>query len=989
MEPVRVELLGAFRLTIGQRLVTSINTPRLVSLLAYFALHSGASVSRESLASLLWPESNGPQARTNLRQLLHHLRRALPDDCLQLRIDNQSVSWLLTEECSVDVLEFESAIAQGTWNEAARLYQDDLLPDLYDEWVSVKRDHLKLLFLEALERLTGKLEASGDWTSAIGYASRLLSLDGLREPSYQRLIRLHLKNGDRPSALRIYHQCMRTLRREMGISPSRVTEDLYEEALNSENIAPPAVAPTLAEAPSAQPMVGRRNEWQRLEACWSSVSMGKAHLVLIGGEPGIGKSHLAEEMFRHCVQSQGAAGASARCYSAKGHLAYGPIAEWLRSESLKNARQKLPQGQLVELSRVLPELLEDSQLPAPDPLTESWQRRHFFEAINAPFSKCPKPLLLFIDDLQWCDPESVEWLHSFFRSEASAQTLVVGTVRAEETDRQHPLTVFAKDLRAANLVTDIALAPLSTEESALLAAQIGQGACDSTFLTDIYRTTKGNPLFVVESTRAALEDRSGAAVPPRIQSVIAGRLGNLSPSAYELTGLAATVGRPFSSELLAKASDWDEDSLLHALEELWRRRIIESRGEGNLDFTHDLVREVAYGELSPFRRRSFHKRIAEALRGLHATELESVSGWIAAHYEAAGMASEAIGFYRLAASAARQLYADAEAADLLKHALLLSKDLPHKTQREAEELEILTSLGLALVTTLGYSHPEVGQTLESALVLSRRAPGRKHFFTLQTGVWLYEIVRGQIERSREVAIESIQVALQDQDVEQEMAARFILASSLFHLGRFAESLDHLDRALSCRVRSSNPAVSLFAGPDLGVFCWAYYPHVLWHLGRTEEAAKCRGKALELARELCHPFSLAIALNYGAMFNAFRHDRAQAYSFADEASAVCRRHGFAYYLAIAEILAGWADSDRSRGLARLRQGLEDLRATGAELRLPFYYLLLAEACFETGQEAEALASIASGLAFRSKNGEVWCEPALQTAHDKIKNHSGVQ
>jgi tetratricopeptide (TPR) repeat protein len=896
----------------------------------------------------------------------------------------------LTEHCSVDVLEFEAAVARGEWDEAARLYQDDLLPDLYDEWIAAKRDQLRLQFMEALEKLTTNLEAAGDWAAAISNASRLLSLDGLREPSYQMLIRLHLKNGDRPSALRTYHQCMRMLRRELGISPSQGTEDLYEEALKTEHVEAPPIAPALDEMPVAKPMVGRRNEWDRLLACWSNAKAGNALFALISGEPGIGKSHLAEEMFRYCVQNLSVAGASARCYSAKGHLAYGPIAEWLKADSLKQARNNLPKPQLGELSRVLPELLiEDPSLPAPDPLTESWQRRHFFEAINAPFSKCKKPLLLFIDDLQWCDQESIEWLHSFLRSEASAQTLMLGTVRPEETDRDHPLTIFANELRAANLLTDIALAPLSTEESAALAAQIGQEACDSTFLNELYRTTKGNPLFVVESMRAALEDQSGAAVPPRIQSVIAGRLGNLSPSAYELAGLAASIGRPFSSDLLAKATDWDEDSLLRSLEELWRRRIIENRGEEKLDFTHDLVREVAYAELSPFRRRSWHKRVAQALQDLHGSELETVSGWIAAHYESAGMMPEAIGFYRIAASAARQLYADAEAAELMKHALQLCKDLPQKANREAEELELLTSLGLALVTTLGYSHPEVGQTLENALVLSRRAPDRKHLFTLQTGVWLHEIVRGQIERSREVSDECIQVALQDQDIEQEMAGRFILGSSLFHLGRFADSLDHLERSLSCRVRSSDPAVTLFAGPDLGVFCWAYYPHVLWHLGRTEEAASCGGKAVELARELSHPFSLAIALNYAAMFSAFRHDRSRAYALADEASAVCRKHGFAYYLAFAEILAGWADSDGSRGLARLRQGLEDLRATGAELRLPFYYSLLAEACFEAGHEAEALAAIASGLAFQNKNGELWCEPGLRAVHDKIKDRSGTE
>ncbi|HEY3782065.1 MAG TPA: AAA family ATPase [Fimbriimonadaceae bacterium] len=913
------------------------------------------------------------------------MRRALPVDWHYLAVDNQTVAWQMSDHCRVDVIEFEAAIARSDWNEAARLYQDDLLPDLYDEWISGKREQLRLQYLEALERLTAQLEAAGDFVGAIGFAGRLISLDTLREPSYQLLIRLHIKNGDRPSALRTYHQCMRLLRRELGISPSRATEDLYEEALRTESLERAQPQPSQGGAPAAGALVGRQSECRKLEVCWSSVATGKAIFALISGEPGIGKSRLAEEMFHCFTVNKEASGAKARCYSVKGHLAYGPIAEWLRADCLRGARKKLSKLQLGELSRVLPELLiEDRDLAAPDPLTQSWQRRHFFEAINAPFLNCQKPLLLFIDDMQWCDQESIEYLHSFLMTNASAHIMVLGTVRPEETDRAHPFTTFTNDLRAANMLVDVKLEPLSLEESTELASQIGERECDSALAAEVYRSTKGNPLFVVESTRAALEDPSGSAVPARIQSVIASRLGNLSPPAYELAGLAACIGRPFAAALLAKVTDWDEESLVRSMEELWRRWIIENRNGESLDFTHDLIREVAYAELSPFRRRALHKQIAQALQGLHSADLGPVSGSIASHYESAGLIREALGFYRLAAGAARKLYAYAEAADLIRHALHLCRELPRSGERDAEELELLTSLGLSLITTLGYSHPEVGRVLESALDLSRRSTDRKHLFTLQTGVWLHEVVLGRIERSRQVSHECIQVATQEHNLEKETAAHFILGSSLFHLGQFADARDHFERSIACRVRYSDPAISLFAGPDLGVFCWAYYPQTLWHLGRVEEAEACRNKSLELARELLHPFSLAIALNYGAMYGVFREDRELAYALADEASTVCRKHGFAYYLAFAEILAGWADPNRSHGLARLRQGLEDFRAMGAELRLPFFFSLLAEACFETGQEPAAMAAIASGFAFQNKNGEVWCEAALRRIQQHIKS-----
>src|SRR5439155_624145 len=161
--------------------------------------------------------------------------------------------------------------------------------------------------------------------------------------------------------------------------------------------------------------------------------------------------------------------------------------------------------------------------------------------------------------------------------------------------------------------------------------------------------------FVLESVRARMEDgQSGGAAPPRVHAVIAARLAQLSGPAYELAGLAATIGRSFTFDLLAKATDWDEDSLSRALEDLWQRRIIEGQGSGAYDYTHDLLREVAYAELSPVRRRFLHRRAGRALEELHAGGLEPVSGLLAAHYEAAGMPDEAIRHYLSAAGVARR-----------------------------------------------------------------------------------------------------------------------------------------------------------------------------------------------------------------------------------------------------------------------------------------------------------------------------------------------
>jgi len=195
--------------------------------------------------------------------------------------------------------------------------------------------------------------------------------------------------------------------------------------------------------------------------------------------------------------------------------------------------------------------------------------------------------------------------------------------------------------RTRSQVTELPLAPLTPEETAMLATQVARRPLDMAGSGALYRATKGNPLFVVESVRAGLD----SAAPPRIHAVITSRLAQLTAPAYELAGMASAVGRAFSLDLLAKASDWDDDSLSTALDELWQRRIIEGQGGAEYDFTHDRLREVTYAELSPVRRRFLHRRIALALEGLHSGDAEAVHGQLAAHLEAGGAAAQAIDHY--------------------------------------------------------------------------------------------------------------------------------------------------------------------------------------------------------------------------------------------------------------------------------------------------------------------------------------------------------
>ncbi|MGD8998618.1 MAG: BTAD domain-containing putative transcriptional regulator, partial [Anaerolineae bacterium] len=451
---LHVKLLGDFRLVYGDEPVTGIDTPRLQSLLTYLLLHRDAPQSRHRLAFLFWPDSPEAQALTNLRNLLHRLRNELPNADRFLHVERNTLQWRSMAPFEVDIARFERALdradealrgglngarsdgaaARAALEQAVALYEGDLLPSCYQDWIVPERERLRQAFQRALVSLVRLLEDEQDYDAAIRYAQQLLRQDPLRETSYRHLMRLRALVGDRAGALRTYHKCATVLERELGVQPSPDTREMYERLLALEE------APTLPTRPprrmaAVSSLVGRQEAWAQLRRAWRMASAGGPHLVLISGEAGIGKTRLAEELVQW-ARRQGIAAAASRCYASEGELAYAPVAAWLRALPLP----PMDQIWLSEIARILPELvLEQPDLSPPGPLTESWQRRRFFEALARSVLGGKQPLLLLIDALQWCDRATFEWLHYLLRFDPRPQLLVVGAYRPEGIGEGHPL----------------------------------------------------------------------------------------------------------------------------------------------------------------------------------------------------------------------------------------------------------------------------------------------------------------------------------------------------------------------------------------------------------------------------------------------------------------------------------------------------------------------------------------------------------------------
>jgi DNA-binding SARP family transcriptional activator len=678
-------LLGDFSLLLGDAPVTTVDWPRLQSLLTYLVLHRAAPQSRTYLAAQLWPDSAEAQAE-------------------QAR---------------------SPVAARTALEETVTLYRGDLLPGCYDEWILPERERLRQAFLGALEQLILLLERERAYPAAISAAQRLLRYDPLHETTYRHLMRFYAVSGDRAAALRTYHTCATVLDRELEAEPGLATQKAYKRLLQQQMSSVSLVASPTALVASA-PLVGRRPEWAQLQDAWQHTSTGRPHMVVLTGEAGIGKTRLAEDLLAW-VGRQGMTSVHARCYAAEGELAYAPVATWLRADPFRGALSRLTDIWLTEVARCVPDLLvERPELTPPGPLTEAWQRQRLFEALARAILAARQPLLLLLDDLQWCDRETLEWLHYLLRFDAHARLLIVGTVRPEETPPAHPLETLLAALRRDGQVSEIALGPLDAAETALLAGHLAGGGLNAELAVHLYRETEGNPLFVVEAMRMGVGTAKdtgpqvalhGLGLSPTVQAVISARLAQLSPQARELVGLAAVLGRAFTFEVLGRASGGDEETLVRSLDELWRRRIVREQGVNAYDFSHDKLREGAYAALHTAQRCLLHRRVAETLEMVYTQALDSVSGYIATHYEQAGMVEQAVTYYQRAAEAAQRIYANAEAIALSQRALALLAMAPEAASQQEWQrrmsIQLYEQMGDILALT--NQHDEARNAYQCAL----------------------------------------------------------------------------------------------------------------------------------------------------------------------------------------------------------------------------------------------------------------------------------
>lgn len=737
--------------------------------------------------------------------------------------------------------------------------------------------------------------------------------------------------------------------------------------------------------------VGRDAEMGVLLRCWDAARTGDGQVTVISGEPGIGKSRLVLELREH-VKADGGTVVGLRGSPRLRNSAVQPIIDHLRRAAgldhaavVDNALERIEQ--LVSRSHsppsgavdVIAELLEiDTGVERPQvPLGPEARRRRTLDVLMGLLRGLAdeQPTLLVCEDVQWFDPTTIDLMAELLAGRRPNGLLVVITHRSD-----HPLPWPAIDGAVA-----LALGGLRPEEVDRVVAELcGGHELPADLQRQIADRTDGVPLFVEETTQMLLDVAADAvgvntalarAVPSTLRDLLMARLDRQG-SAIEVAQLAATFGREVSGEFLRAVWPGEQARLERGLEHLVMSGLLQrQRGVDSLTyvFKHSLVQDVAYDSLLRSTRVAHHRVIAEALAARPEAKLNPEV--VAHHFASAAMPVQALQFWLLAGERALERSADREAVAHLTAGLELVPDLAAGRARDEQELTLLVRLGAPLMATRGYGSAEVEDVYRRALALGDALGDVTQLFEALYGIFRMHLLRAEYDIALDVAERLGALAARADQPQLTVAASRSAGCVLVYRGDDQpEALRALEHAIATDARQRDtgahgPALNDVA--DAGITSRAYAAWSLWLQGRTAEANAMSDSAVERARTLGHPFTLALALSFDSWLRQFQGDVAAVRTRAEEVGRFAAEQGFAFWIGWAEIMRGWADGidgDPSAAAADIRQGLVDWRATGSQLGTTYFLYLLADVLARSGAVTEALEILGEALAFADETGE---------------------